>query len=45
MYRSPSQPVSCFAALNIGMCVADLEIIAKGTGLDEWRNQIVFLPL
>ena len=32
-------------AVNIGTCVADLEIAVKTTELAEWRGQIVVLPL
>jgi hypothetical protein len=31
--------------VNIGTCVADLELIAKATDPHEWHNQVVFLPL
>jgi Domain of unknown function (DUF5615) len=31
--------------LTIGECVADLEIIAKGSEPDEWVNQVEYLPL
>lgn len=31
--------------VNIGTCVADLEVIAKVTEPDEWHGEVVFLPL
>ena len=30
---------------SIGTLVRDLELIAKATGLEEWRNQVGHLPL
>ena len=31
--------------VTIGECVADLEIIAKGSEPDEWVNHVEYLPL
>ena len=31
--------------VSIGRCVEDLELIAKATDLEEWRNRVEFLPL
>lgn len=31
--------------VTIGVCIQDLEIIAKNGGLKEIENQIIFLPL
>jgi hypothetical protein len=32
-------------ALSIGECISDLEIVAKCSELDEWRNKVAYLPL
>jgi hypothetical protein len=31
--------------VSIGQCVRDLEIIAKGTDLEDWQSTILRLPL
>ena len=31
--------------INIGQCIADLELIAKASGPEDWVNQTVYLPL
>jgi hypothetical protein len=31
--------------VNVGRCIHDLELIAKATDLDDWRNWVEHLPL
>ena len=31
--------------ITVGRCIDDLELIAKGTDLEEWINAVVYLPL
>jgi predicted nuclease of predicted toxin-antitoxin system len=30
--------------ITVGRCIEDLELIAKATDLDEWLNNVVYLP-
>jgi len=31
--------------VNIGRCIADLELIAKATEPEDWLNRLEYLPL
>ncbi len=31
--------------VNIGRCIADLELIAKATDPEDWHNRVEYLPL
>ena len=31
--------------ITVAECIADLELIAKSSNLNDWLNQVVFLPL
>jgi hypothetical protein len=31
--------------VNVGRCIADLELIAKATDPGDWRNRVEYLPL
>jgi hypothetical protein len=31
--------------VNVGRCIADLELIAKATDSEDWRNRVEYLPL
>jgi hypothetical protein len=31
--------------VNIGRCIADLELIAKATDPEDWMNRVEYLPL
>lgn len=31
--------------VSVAGCIADLELIATSSNLDDWLNQVVFLPL
>jgi hypothetical protein len=31
--------------VNVGRCITDLELIAKATELEDWRNRVEYLPL
>lgn len=31
--------------VTVGQCINDLELMAKATDLNEWRNSVVYIPL
>ena len=31
--------------VNVGRCIADLELIAQATDPEDWRNRVEYLPL